>query len=167
MLEVKTSPHHIEGGLNMSEVTAYVEEIDGQLVLHDPMAEGVIAVVNERNREVAYEKCQCYFDDSRERVEYFRRRVDKLGLAPKDVCMVILQVDDVHGAELSEILLPNEDWGKTRAQGLEPIARGLVYRSFVHDAVAQFDSWAASELEQNDGYVVLVVAYGVAKVFVA
>ena len=42
----------------MSEVTAYVTVENERIVLHDPILEGVIAVVDEHNHKIAYEDCK-------------------------------------------------------------------------------------------------------------
>lgn len=148
----------------MSEVNAYVAEENGQLVLHDPTAEGVIAAVEHYNRGIAYENCQKIYEQNSERVQYFRQRFDEKGYDPTKCCIVIIQIDDQYGNVIGNTLMPGQNWQVFRDQGLEPFARGIADRKYVHDAIEVFDQKAASDLDMLD-YATVVVANSVARVF--
>ncbi len=151
----------------MSEVTAYVTVENGRTVLHDPILEGVIAVVDEHNHKIAYEDCKTMFDLNAEAVERFKKRFAEKGYEPEKHCIVLIQVDDPYGGQISDVLMPNENWQVIRDQGLEPIARGIADRRFMTDVVAEFDAKAAEDLDLvKDCLIVIVVASSVARVFV-
>lgn len=69
---------------------AEVREIDGQTVLIDDEAVAVIRAIEKLN-------CQSILHANAERVAHFKRRIIQLGRDPKDVVVVLLNVDDVHG----------------------------------------------------------------------
>lgn len=66
---------------------AVVREIDGQLVLDDPAALGLITGVAKHN-------CHATFDIHAERVTHFKVRVAERGLDPSTVVIVLLNVND-------------------------------------------------------------------------
>lgn len=150
----------------MSEVNAYVTVENGQVILHDPAAEGVIAAIEAHNRGISYEKCQKIFELNAEGIERFKRRFTEKGYDPKEYCIVIVQVDSPYGGPISDILMPGHDWQAVRNQGMEPIARGIADREFMRGAIAQFDQRAAEKNNRlKDDLVVIVVADRVARVF--
>lgn len=134
---------------------AVVREIDGKLVLDDPDALGVIRAVEKHN-------CRLLFDANRERIDHFIERARVLGQA--DVVIVILNVDDVHGGPIAELLMPGHDWQAYRDRGEIPIARGLAGRGGIEDAIRFFDEEAADKLRDMDALSVVVVDRGVAEV---
>lgn len=150
----------------MSEVTAYVTEENGEVVLHDPTAEGVIAAIEEHNRKQAYESCAEIFELNSEAIQRFRKRFIEGAYKPSDRCIVILQVDDQWGGAITSVVMPDTDWQPIRDQGLEPIARGIVNRKFMHHALAGFDEKAADDLDIIENQIAtVVVAHSVARVF--
>ena len=107
------------------------------------------------------------FDLNAEAVERFKKRFAEKGCEPEKHCIVLIQVDDPYGGQISDVLMPNENWQVIRDQGLEPIARGIADRRFMTDVVAEFDAKAAEELDfAKDCLIVIVVASSVARVFV-
>lgn len=150
----------------MSDVTAYVTVENGQVVMHDPVARGMIAAVEEHNRGIAYKDCEKVFELNAEGVERFKNRFAEKGYDPKKCCIVLIHVDDPYGGPISNLLMPNEDWQAIRDRGLMPIARGIADREFIRTAVAEFDTKAASDLDMlSDRIAAVVVFNGVAKVF--
>ena len=140
------------------EVRAQVREIDGQLVLDDPDALAVLKVVAKLN-------CAALFDDSKERVAHFARRVVERGLKSEDVVITILNVDDVHGGPIADILMPNHPWEEYRARGELPVARGLAGRQGIQAILEDFDKEAAAKLRAYKGVAVVVVDHCVAEVY--
>lgn len=139
-----------------------VQEVneDDVLVLDDPDAVAVMRAVEKHN-------CRTLFEDSAERVEYFKGRLAIRGLDPKDFCIVLLNVDDPHGGSITEILMPGNgaQWQSLRDQGMTPIARGMASRQDLSEIVKTFDKEAGEKLQSMEGTVVLVVDRGVAEVF--
>ena len=150
----------------MSEVNAYVTTENGHLVLHDPTAEGVITAIDYHNRNIAYENCQEIYEQSAERIKYFCQRFEEKGYDPTKYCIVIVQIDDPYGSVIGNALMPGTNWQTIRDQGLEPFARGIADREYVHKAIEAFDQKAASDLDTLTRAVV-IVAHSVAKVFAA
>jgi len=139
---------------------AVVREADGQLVLDDPVAVAVISAVEKHN-------CRNTLEMNADRVEHFKRRLKELGMTPDQAVIVLLNVDDVHGGPLAEILMPGHNWQEIRDQGEVPFARGLAAREGIQDILANFDADAATKLRGMTGVAVVVVDRGVAEVFAA
>lgn len=137
---------------------AVVREVDGQLVLDDPMAVAVFQAVDKIN-------CRNTFDVNVERIEHFKHRVAERGLTASDVVIVILNVDDVHGGLLAEKLMPGTNWQEIRDRGEVPFARGLAGREGIQGVLGTFDKDAAGKLERMTDIAVVVVDHGVAEVF--
>ncbi len=142
------------------EPRAVVREIDGQLVLDDPVALAAIRAVKKIN-------CRVTFEDNADRVAYFKLRVEDLQLAAHDVVIVILNVDDVHGGPIAEKLMPGHDWSQYRDAGMIPFARGLAEREGVQGILELMDEDAAAKLEHLTGLAVVVVDHEVAEIFSA
>lgn len=150
----------------MSEVTAYITVENGQVVLHDPAAEGIIAAVKQHNRDISYENCKKVFELNAESVERFKSRFTKGVYNSSEYCIVIIQVDDPYGGPISDVLMPDCNWQSLRDQGLEPMARGIADRAFMRSAIAAFDQEAVSDQDMlKDDLIAIVVAQGVARVF--
>ena len=139
---------------------AMVREIDGQLVLDDPAALGMIRAVEKHN-------CKATFDMNAERVAHFKGRLEVLGLDPKEWVIVLLNVDDAHGALIADVLMPGHDWQAYRDAGQIPFARGIAGRSGIQDVVRSFDEEAAEKLNSLTVASVVVVDRGVAEVYPA
>jgi hypothetical protein len=139
---------------------ATVREVDGQLVLDDPDA---LAMA----RAVAKYNCHALYEVDHERVQHFVRRIAERGLAPAEVCIVLINVDDVHGSAIADVLMPGHDWQAYRDRGMTPIARGLAGREGICLALSAFDDEAARKASADlDKVIVVVVDHGVAEVFV-
>jgi hypothetical protein len=146
------------------EGVAIVREVDGQLVLDDPMAMGMINAVGKHN-------CKGTFDMNADRVAHFTRRLAERNMSPADAVIVLLNVDDVHGGPLADALMPGMNWQEIRDRGEVPFARGLAMRYGIQEALATFatfDQDAATKLrDMTSGVAVVVVDHGVAEVFPA
>lgn len=139
---------------------AVVREIDGQLVLDDPVAVAVISAVEKHN-------CRNTLELNVDRVEHFKRRLTERGMTPDQAVIVLLNVDDVHGGPLADVLMPGHNWQEIRDRGEVPFARGLVMRDGIQKALNAFDKDAAKKLKSMTEVAVVVVDHGVAEVFAA
>jgi len=139
---------------------AVVREIDGQLVLNDPVAVGVIHAVSKHN-------CRSTLELNADRVEHFKGRLADRGLTASDAVIVLLNVDDGHGGPLADILMPGHNWQEIRDRGEVPFARGLAMREGIQEALGTFDEEAAAKLRDMTNVAVVVVDHGVAEVFTA
>jgi hypothetical protein len=74
----------------MNNQVPRVEMHNGELVLIDPVAEGVIRAVNQEN-------CRRMLEPHMDRIEHFINRVAVLGKSPSEVVLVLLAVDDSLG----------------------------------------------------------------------
>jgi hypothetical protein len=137
-----------------------VREIKGQLVLDDPEALAVIRAVNKCN-------CQNTLKLNAERIGYFKQRIVELGLPAKQAVIIILNVNDVHGGQITEILMPGHDWQEYRDRGEIPFARGIAERDGISELIGFFDKEAEAELSSMTDVAIVVVDHGVAKVFPA
>lgn len=139
---------------------AVVREVDGQLVLDDPIAVAVIRVVEKHN-------CRNTLELNADRVKHFKRRLTERGMTPDQAVIVLLNVDDVHGGPLADALMPGHNWQEIRDKGEVPFARGLAMRDGIQKALGAFDKDAATKLQSISDVAVVVVDYGVAEVFAA
>jgi hypothetical protein len=137
---------------------ATVRKIDGQLVLDDPDAMAMVRAVSKHN-------CRGTLDVNADRVVHFKQRMSDRQLTPSDVVIVLLNVDDVHGGPLADILMPGMDWQEIRARGEVPFARGLVGRDGIQKVLEAFDLEAAAKLKDMTDVAVVVVDHGVVEVF--
>ena len=139
---------------------AVVREVDGQLVLDDPVAVAVISAVEKHN-------CRNTLELNADRVEHFKRRLTERGMTPDQAVIVLLNVDDVHGGPLADALMPGHNWQEIRDKGEVPFARGLAMRGGIQEALGAFDKDAATKLQSISDVAVVVVDHGVAEVFAA
>jgi len=137
---------------------AVVREVDGQLVLDDPVAVAVISAVEKHN-------CRNTLELNADRVEHFKRRLTERGMTPDQAVIVLLNVDDVHGGPLADALMPGHNWQEIRDKGEIPFARGLAMRNGIQEALDAFDKDAATKLRSISDVAVVVVDHGVAEVF--
>jgi hypothetical protein len=144
----------------MTKTRATVREIDGQLVLDDPDAVAVVNAIERHN-------CRRLFEINAERVRHFRQRAKDRGLTADDVVVALLAVDDPHGGQLAEVLMPGFDWQSIRDRGEVPIARGLAGRAGIQSALEMFDPQAAAKLREATEVAVVAVDCGVAEVTTA
>lgn len=142
------------------KIVREIHESPAPLVLDDPDALAVFRAVEKHN-------CKILFEDSAERVQYFKGRMSERKLDPKEFCIVLLNVDDPHGGAIADILMPGHDWQAVRDTGAVPVARGLAGRPALTDVILSFDKEAGEKLRDLEGLVVLVVDRGVAEVFPA
>jgi len=146
--------------LSVEVGSAVVSKIDGQLVLDDPVAVAMVSAVSKQN-------CKNTLEINADRVVHFKKRITERGMTASKVVIVLLNVNDVHGGPLAEVVMPGYDWQKIRNRGETPFARGLVARDFIQDALEMFDKVAAEKLKKMTEVAVVVVDHGVAEVFVA
>lgn len=139
---------------------AVVREIDGQVVLEDPVALEMVRVVAKHN-------CRGTRALNAERIEHFKARVAALGRSPADTVIVILNVDMPYGRSLADALMPGHDWQAYRDRGQIPFARGLAGRGGIQCALDAFDPDAATKLHATTALAVVVIDHGVAEVFLA
>lgn len=140
--------------------TAYVTKDEaGRVILVDPHAEAAELAICKHN-------CQRMLDANADRIEHFKRRIVESGHSPKDVVIVLLNVDDSHGAILADLLMPGQDWQAYRDRGETPVARGLAGRIGILASLEIFDTAAATKLRNApDALGVVVVDCGVAEVY--
>lgn len=140
---------------------AMVDVVDGQVVLEDPDALAVVRALGKIN-------CQNTLQVNSDRVEHFKRRVDELGMTANQVVIVLLNVDDMYGGALADVLMPDHNWQEIRDRGEIPFARGLATRQGMQESLRMFDAAAAGKLESLEHRLaVVVVDHGVAEVFPA
>lgn len=150
----------------MSDVVAYVTEENGQIILHDPAAAGVLAAVSAHNREIGEKCCQIIFDKNADSIERFKRIFTEKNYSTREKCLVFIQVDDYYGSVITEKLMPGYDWSPIRNAGQEPIARGIADRDFIQTALGFFADDAARRLQEcPDDLVAVVVGGRTASIF--
>ena len=132
-------------------------DANGNLVLVDPEAAAMIEVVNKHN-------CGLTFEANKDRIDHFRRRAVELGKSPREVVIVVANVDDPKGAILAEALMPGFDWGAIRALDQVPFARGLAMR----DGVMEFAKLVDPNIDPGLDPVtvqVVVVDFGTVQIY--
>ena len=142
------------------EPVAVVREVDGQMVIDDPVAVGVIQAVEKHN-------CRNTLELNADRVAHFKRRLGERGMTAKDAVITVINVDDVHGGPIADALMPGTNWQEIRDRGEVPFARGLAMREGIQGLLDTFDKEAADKLRQMTDVAVVVVDHGVAEVFSA
>lgn len=139
---------------------AVVRKMGGQLVLDDPDALAVIRAVEKRN-------CKNTLELNADRVAHYKNRLEERGMTADQAVIVLLNVDDIHGGPLANILMPGYNWQEIRDRGEVPFARGLAMREGIQEALGTFDKEAAKKLRGTKDVAVVVVDHGVAEVFAA
>jgi hypothetical protein len=137
---------------------AEVREVNGELVLYDPVGCAVA-------RAVAKHNCLNTFKHQAERVAHFRNRASELMRSPEEVVIVLANVDTPLGREIADALMPGHDWQQYRERGQIPFARGLAMRNGIQGFLDVVDHDAAAKLREADCLSVVVVDCGVAEVF--
>lgn len=138
-----------------------IEVIEGEAALNDPHAAAVMRAINKQN-------CTKTLEVNAERVAHFKKRIAERGMTPQETVIVVLNVDDVHGGPLADILMPGYNWQEIRERGEIPFARGLAGREGIEEAIGLFDKEAAEKLkDMADQVAVVVVDHGVAEIFPA
>jgi hypothetical protein len=150
----------------MQETDARVEvNEDGQVVLIDPTAAGVIAAVENHNEGIARSNCTLTYEANLERVEHFKKRLVALEKSSDEYVVVIISVDDENGGLVADALMPGMNWQPIRDSGQVPIARGLAGRDFITECLNRFDPVAAERLKNKEGVCTVVVDHGVAGIY--
>lgn len=144
----------------MSEAPrATVREIDGRLVLDDPDALAMI-------RAVAKNNCKGTLAGHAERIAHFKERAVIRGV--DNFVIVLLNVDDRVGAQIAEMLMPDQGpmWQQLRETGQIPYARGLAGRDGLEELVTELDAETGAKLRGMAGKVAVVVFdHGVVEAF--
>ena len=139
---------------------AVAHRINGQMVLDDPDAVDMINAVGKHN-------CKNTLGINADRVEHFKQRLAELGMTADQAVIVLLNVDDIHGGPLADVLMPGHNWQEIRDRGEIPFARGLAMRKGIQKALSAFDKEAATKLRGMVDVAVVVIDHGVAEVFAA
>lgn len=139
--------------------------VDGKLVLDDPDALAVVQAVDRHNRNQAKAQCAKTLALNAQRVPHFVVRVAEKQLNIAEVVIVLINVDDVHGGPLADLLMPGHDWQSIRDQDQVPFARGLALRKGIQEALHLIDEEAALALQGMKNLPVVVIDYGVAQVY--
>lgn len=145
---------------NPNATGAVVCEVNGQLVLDDPEAVAMIKAIGKHD-------CRSTLELNADRVEHFKRRLTERGMSPDQAVIVLLNVEDLHGGPLADVLMPGFNWQEIRDRGEVPFARGLAMRDGIQEALCAFDRDAATKLQSMNDVAVVVVDHGVAEVFAA
>jgi hypothetical protein len=152
----------------MDEPTARVEVgPDGELVLIDPTAEGVIAAVEHHNFLIAKKNCVRTLEMNSDRIQHFRNRAKELGKTAADVVIVLANVDTQLGEIIADALMPGYNWQEIRNLNQVPFARGLAERGGIQGFLDIADKQAAEKLSSSrfDTVSVVVFDHGVCEVF--
>lgn len=130
----------------------YVTKINDELVLVDQQACEIIKVINREN-------CRKTYDLNLDRINHFKQRFIDRQDNPEDVCVVIINVDDCYGKEISDILMPNVNWQEFRDRDEVPFARGLASKPFVIAYIDEYimNSNAAKMLNDMQTLAVVVI----------
>lgn len=130
-------------------------------------ADSVEDALEQIFRIQAKRSLQVLFNECSDRIKHFKDRLIELGYGPNEAAVIILEVDDDYGGQITEALFPgNEDyWQTKRNAGKIPIARGMAEIPGLRDALVQFDFEAANKLAMIKGYKCVVVGNSVAEVF--
>ncbi|MDO8664899.1 MAG: hypothetical protein Q7K44_05170 [Candidatus Liptonbacteria bacterium] len=126
-----------------------------------------VCVVGGSSNAVEKYNCRNTLELNADRVDHFKRRLTERGMTAAQAVIVLLNVDDVHGGPLADILMPGHNWQEIRDRGEVPFARGLAMREGIQMALEIFDKEAATKLQGMTDVAVVVVDYGVAEIFPA
>ena len=150
----------------MEEPEAYITtDEEGNLILVDPIAAAVAAVVEDHNRMSAKKACIGTLQLNKDRIVHFRQRIVDLGKSPDEFVIVIISVDDVHGRYLAEVLMPNTDWTPHREGGKTPYARGLAEKQGIIGFIEAIGEKQEAELlKQMKDVAIVIIDYGTCKV---
>ena len=141
----------------MKNPEATVREVNGELVLDDPTALSVVRAVGKHN-------CRATAELNADRILHFARRAAERGLLPKDVAIVVINMDDPFGSDVGDALMPGHDWQAYRDRGEVPFARGLAGRDGIQGILDMVDQDAAAKLHRLETAVV-VFDHGTVEVF--
>jgi len=139
---------------------AVVREEGRLFILDDPDASTLISAVSKCN-------CKNLFDLNIERIAHFKNRVKELDRSAADTVIVVINVDDVNGGPIADMLMPGFNWQEIRDRGEMPVARGLASRDGIQEILSQFDVEASEKLNGMSEIAVVVVDNQVAEIFSA
>ncbi|HFC10573.1 MAG TPA: hypothetical protein ENJ75_00005 [Candidatus Kaiserbacteria bacterium] len=128
--------------------------------MDDPNAVAMIHSIGKIN-------CSNTLKLNTDRVAHFKNRIMERGLTDSDAVIVLINVDDIHGGPLADMLMPGYNWQEIRNRGEIPFARGLAGREGIQDVLNTFDQEAGKKLQNMSEVAVVVVDHGVAEVFPA
>ena len=139
------------------------------------MSEKPRTVVHEINDDLDAEtmiligkhNCRNTFEMNARCIGRCKKRLIELGLAASYAVIVLVNVNDVHGGQIADALIPGMNWQEIRDRGETPFARGLAIREGIQKTLDTFDQEAATTLRGMTGVVAVVVDHGVAEVFQA
>ncbi len=137
---------------------AYVDVIDGKIVLIDPIGYALVQAVNKSN-------CENTYLAQIDRMQHFKNRIAEKQLDPKSVVITLINVDSLYGTEIAEALMPGHDWQQYRNRGETPFARGLAMKDGMVDMVATFDKEAAEKITNMQEVPVIVIDHNVVEIF--
>jgi hypothetical protein len=137
--------------------TVYKDE-NGQLILDDPAAVGMMLAVARHN-------CRRTAELQQDRIRHFSQRITELGHSPEFAVITLINVDDPNGQPIAEMLMPGNNWQALRDRGEVPFARGLARRDGIQDILGIFDVDAQNKLASIQGVAVVVVDHNVADVY--
>ncbi len=130
---------------------AQVRMQDGELVLDDPTAVGVIAAIAKRN-------CRGVLTAQMDRVNHFKSRMNERGDSPADVMIILINVDDRAECKMmADALMPGMNWQPIRDRGETPYARGLCGRPGIQEVLEEVDATAARDLAGIAGIACVVM----------
>ena len=142
------------------EPEAYVTDVDGELVLVDPMACAIIDAINKS-------LCSKTLEDQLDRVRHFTNRITELGKNPADVTIVLLNVNDPLAGQIADTLMPGHDWQQYRDRGEVPFARGLAGRDGMQNILDEISPAEGDKLRgAGDAVTVIVMDHGTVEVFI-
>lgn len=138
----------------------FVTEINNELALVDPQAYELIKAANREN-------CRKTYDLNLDRINHFKQRFIDRQDSPEDVCIVVINVDDSYGKEISDILMPNVNWQEYRDRNEVPFARGLASKPFVVAYIDEciMNSNAAKMLNDMQTLAVVVIDWQNVEIF--
>jgi hypothetical protein len=113
------------------------------------------------------ENCRTTFQLHSDHIAHLKNRMVERGLTPAEAVIAIMNVDDVNGDVIANVLMPNFDWQAIRAGGGIPFAKGLFKREGFQDLLGTFDVPAAEKLKNMTDAAVVVIDHTVAEVFPA
>lgn len=116
------------------------------------------------------EKREKFFQLNKKRLEELAHRaIHVLKMNPENFVIVCIEVDDPNWTELTDYLMPNQDWQKFRDRGEIPVARGSVFsniREFIKEMVPDITEALYRELPNGDVRAVVMGSGGASVYFI-
>ena len=139
-----------------------VKEINGQIVLEDPAALGMIEAIEAHNKSLIVNS----YELNAERIEYFKNRIEEKDLSIDEYVVIVANVDDPNGGAIADMLMPGYDWQAIRDLGQVPFARGLTTKAFMIHALEYINPAAAEQLKEiTNRKIAVVVDYKTAAIY--